>query len=377
MKTHYDRITAYLGEALPAAQEAIDKAGLVRAAEAVSAFVANKAASPVERSKLLASFIVQATIHTARRAKNPLNFRELIGDSTFSTALAALTSSKEWLTIAVATAKHWAWYELYGRNTYEISPGLAQQLRDTELRGLKTDDLRLPYTSIYLTIPPEAGLRSMSPGDADLFIDGIYITEDERTYGERTWHFLVVSERPGNPGDDSLSSFFRVKLPEGKPLDEALDATQEMMDSDPYEGRDDTSVLRREWRGVFKWAMNAVLYATHGEDRDVLWISKEAQTLTEQMQKHPKGSNKRERLREKLRGLDTRRVTYLGRGLKVEQEGDETGTGQPLTVYGMVQGHWKRQFHGPARSLRKLIWIRPYPRGPEDGPLSNVIHKLT
>lgn len=35
----------------------------------------------------------------------------------------------------------------------------------------------------------------------------------------------------------------------------------------------------------------------------------------------------------------------------------------------MVQGHWRWQPHGPGRTQRKLIWVRPHIKGPEDAPL--------
>jgi hypothetical protein len=31
----------------------------------------------------------------------------------------------------------------------------------------------------------------------------------------------------------------------------------------------------------------------------------------------------------------------------------------------MVRGHWRRQSHGPESQDRKLIWIRPYYKGPD------------
>jgi hypothetical protein len=35
----------------------------------------------------------------------------------------------------------------------------------------------------------------------------------------------------------------------------------------------------------------------------------------------------------------------------------------------LVRGHWKHQPYGPGRSLRKLIQIEPYWKGPEDAPI--------
>lgn len=35
-----------------------------------------------------------------------------------------------------------------------------------------------------------------------------------------------------------------------------------------------------------------------------------------------------------------------------------------------VRGFWRSQPHGPGRSLRKVIWVRPHWRGPEGAPIS-------
>jgi hypothetical protein len=45
------------------------------------------------------------------------------------------------------------------------------------------------------------------------------------------------------------------------------------------------------------------------------------------------------------------------------------GTLRSLTVQSLVAGHHKSQPHGPASSLRKWIFVKPYWRGPEDGPV--------
>jgi len=50
--------------------------------------------------------------------------------------------------------------------------------------------------------------------------------------------------------------------------------------------------------------------------------------------------------------------------------------GKKLSVQVLVAGHWKNQHHGPKNTLRKIIWIEPYWRGPEDGPILTRPHKL-
>jgi hypothetical protein len=47
-----------------------------------------------------------------------------------------------------------------------------------------------------------------------------------------------------------------------------------------------------------------------------------------------------------------------------------------LSVQTLVMGHWKRQVHGPQRSLRKWLWLEPYWRGPEDAPIMQRPHDM-
>jgi hypothetical protein len=40
-----------------------------------------------------------------------------------------------------------------------------------------------------------------------------------------------------------------------------------------------------------------------------------------------------------------------------------------ITARQDVSGHFKLQAHGPSRSLRRLIWVNAYERGPDDAPV--------
>jgi hypothetical protein len=48
----------------------------------------------------------------------------------------------------------------------------------------------------------------------------------------------------------------------------------------------------------------------------------------------------------------------------------------PLTVQFLVRGHWRNQAHGPHMSERKIVWIEPHWKGPEDGPINLRPHVL-
>lgn len=49
---------------------------------------------------------------------------------------------------------------------------------------------------------------------------------------------------------------------------------------------------------------------------------------------------------------------------------------QAPSVQVLVRGHWKRQPHGTGGTLRRLIHVEPYWRGPEDAPIGVRSHQM-
>lgn len=48
----------------------------------------------------------------------------------------------------------------------------------------------------------------------------------------------------------------------------------------------------------------------------------------------------------------------------------------PPAIQRLVRGHHKRQVVGIGRSGRRVIWIEPYWRGPEDAPILTRPYKV-
>jgi len=86
---------------------------------------------------------------------------------------------------------------------------------------------------------------------------------------------------------------------------------------------------------------------------------------------HGRASVKSKRLAE--RAAPDHRTIYIGRPIGVDmrqavREACLRGASAPL-VQTLVRGHYKRQVIGVGRSGRKVIWVEPYWRGPEDAPI--------
>ncbi|MEU3026079.1 hypothetical protein ABZ644_25670 [Nocardiopsis alba] len=50
--------------------------------------------------------------------------------------------------------------------------------------------------------------------------------------------------------------------------------------------------------------------------------------------------------------------------------GSAASSGRTVSVRYAVRGHWRNQAYGPARTLRRPVWVHPHVRGPEDAPWS-------
>lgn len=81
------------------------------------------------------------------------------------------------------------------------------------------------------------------------------------------------------------------------------------------------------------------------------------------------------------RGPPPHRVTVVGPpiDLDVRQHVRDyiAHGGAAPAVQTLVRGHYKRQVIGTGRSGRKIVWIQPYWRGPEDAPILSRPYRVT
>jgi len=277
-------------------------------------------------------------------------------------------------------------HDLAGKRVYEVSPGLADKLMATEVRGLKTNDLRLPFESIYITAPEITGLKIWNIDTGWHDIEGIYITEDVDDDGVRLWRFMVTGEpKPlvinGIDFDNDALVYWRMRLPEDVDLQQAIDDTTATMTKNLEEYETTFSEMVPVWTEIFRYCMAVILYATWPNcDREDVVLNREFRQLYQRIGRLPRGSKKKGRLQSKLSTLDPRRRTILGRHITVDRSrpGSEesTGRGRPLEVLQRVAGHFKMVAHGPGRTQRRPHFVEPYYRGPDDGPLSAAVHRL-
>jgi hypothetical protein len=275
----------------------------------------------------------------------------------------------DWASASILNLWHYTAHEKAGERVYELSAGLAERLQRTELRGLSTDDLRLPFPSIYIVMPDGLGLKLENQVSGKHDLGGVYVTETVMD-GVRHWKMLFW----GPPNDAAKHEFddalfhFTVRLPEDTDLEEALNLCEKYTSMTATQHSAD--YYRAFWRPLFKLVMNAVVYATWPDAELRHTENSRFTKLMEQLKKHPKGSHKRERVALELKEVPQQRRVVLGPSVRpMEHDAQAAGlSGQWRTL---VTGHWKRQVHGEGRALRKWIFISPFWRGPDEAVESN------
>lgn len=280
-----------------------------------------------------------------------------------------------------------------GRHTFRPSPGLSQQLMLTELRGIKGEDLKLPFRSIYIEVPTDLGFQCWTAA-GPWPVAGMYVTADvakrnladeEELVGLR---LMFVSPKEG----DRLSHYF-MPIKQDEPLDKQLEDFTDYVqitklsrqERNLPEDDDEMREVAEEWRALFRWMMNLVFYATSPacefEHIEGNAAARKLWARIDKLDRSPK-NKKRKRLMAEHNKLQKLPRILLGRSIKVDRLMPQTtresrGPGSPLTVRTLVSGHWQRYATGKGRTERVWKYRQPFWRGPEDAPVAeSTTHEL-
>lgn len=334
----------------------------------------------------------------ADRQEDPYSYNGFMREPLLRTVMEALSESAGPTNTALIfqICHQMISHERAGKRVYSVSPVLAEQLKNTELRGIRGEDLKLPYESIYIEVPKSLGMMVCENIDEQPHpLTGMYITREsrytdfscdekflERRPIERGWQILLVGWsaqswesddfHPTNITDDALS-FYRIPLIDGVKVESSIKRLYEEMLRDFRENPFTTwnQAMVDNWEQQFRWAMNVVLYATWEEPGEHWIANKEARQLWERIQKLPSKSKKRSRLSKKFQTLNPQRRIQLGASIVINRrksgrEGSESSGDQGhqvpeyLRIKTRVSGHWKRVCYGKKGSLRRMQWVEPY-----------------
>lgn len=145
---------------------------------------------------------------------------------------------------------------------------------------------------------------------------------------------------------------------------------------------EDDSEFFKDGLHFFRIIINAVLYLA-SSDPDLSLRTSPAADLVAQAKTILNGY-KRHALNREAQHYSRLDGTVAGENLHPIEVSGSTSTRAPsLGATGMqldrrfvVRGHWKNQAHGEGMQLRKLIWIKPYWKGPEMAEIINKPYKV-
>jgi hypothetical protein len=294
---------------------------------------------------------------------------------------------------------HMLAHERGGKRVYDVSDDLGLLLKETELRGLVTENLQLPFPAIYINVPASVDLRISTRKFVNQKLMGVYIVEqsdavdcdleEKANYREdggldihpdyngrekhRAWMMLFISEDVKKDVPDHAIFNHVLHLKPELPLDDVIQGSVADYQRAAAYGLIHKDMTEK-WIGIFRFCLNTIVYATQSEpDPAVLENNPLAASLWQKTRAMPAHSKKRKALEAKAAASSEKRYV-LGSSIVVDRSKmpatGASGTGQPLNVRVLVSGHWRRIAHGQGRTERRLTWIKPFWRGPELGAVA-------
>lgn len=258
-------------------------------------------------------------------------------------------------------------------SVFELRDGLAEKLTLTDLNGIKPDDVRPPLPGFYIQMPPGAlELWNESTGWHKVSLVGV--AEGRSDEGLRQGRVLMVvfwcepNARSRSPSDDNAQVVF-VSLPEGydgsveqyeASLDEAKRGAFESKSRKPFVRWDGAELSYQDGFALLrKLIVNFCLYLSSPnpdiEPTGAKQVWKDVVTKVGAVVKAV--------------GPRARRQVTIGKHVALWDVGRKVArlTREMTATDVLVRGHWRHQAHGPARSLRQIMWIEPHVRRPTGG----------
>ena len=222
-----------------------------------------------------------------------------------------------------------------GYNVFELSNDFVAAMLLTDPREIRFDDLRTPFPGILITIP-----SGFATG-----IEGLPYTKLHLSYVDGAWNLYATD------GTHVLDTSV------GKRQALSWDFLESLETEEPEEitGADADVV-----RTIRQIAFGMLAYVTT-VDRAV-----EERAVTTRSKKRPREEGPRPRVHDVGRTVKIDPIL-----VKYARAGSREVTLQIKHRF-IVRGHYRNQVHGPGHRDRKLIWIEPFWKGPENG--AKIMH---
>lgn len=269
--------------------------------------------------------------------------------------------------------QHAAWVR-FGRQVFELSPGLVHAFHLTDVKNASFEGLHLPYQSFFLHFGLQPDLVFDDPGrTAPEYVDGAYIWRD----GIGTIVIELTLTRPAGEVPSNLpgiqisidSDLARLGAEDAinqavdRALQGAVGATAELqaVPVDLHQAvKLETAKMLESARGVLiktaSLISNALFYLS--EPQDDLTVKVEEGAPLALARKALRGKpGQQQQAKQALNVEGYAIVRYCG--AQFSHHGTSEGSSGELAKSHWRRGHWRNQPHGPQLTLIKRVWIRP------------------
>lgn len=224
-------------------------------------------------------------------------------------------------------------WAFHGFPTYRLTPAIVMLFAATDTSKIELDEYPPPYPTIFCEFD--------APGVGGFPIAGAFcMLQKKEGQGWGLTQFMLVNRE----SDSSYEGYVAAPSHYSRDRWGSVGSLTEIVPDPAYAG-DDANV-----REACHIVLNAILYLNSDEAANLPREPRSASSFSRR---------KRELPRAWIIGDDIKPLLRSGSGSLHPSLPTRTIAKQSCT-----RGHWKHQPHGPRNTLRKLIWIRPYWRGP-------------
>lgn len=329
--------------------------------EAMKADIGDEPLSKILKMDLCKEYIkvIGKTFEKVKQATNalPISLEEMVStlnglDETYNLMLS--------MNPAIGVQEFYAYYNywLEGQRDYYIAENLCKRLKASHIREIPTELLGMPHRAFRMFIPDK--IMPFTTGDnRTIFIRELHVI-DYVEAGKRVlmvYHICL----------DDVGYFF-ITIDE-KEVHQCVDKSIAKMWADIKRVNSKihtfTDGQDAEMRAMFEFVVKCILYIT-GAKADIEYVN-EAGEIQSQLNRVSSGS-KRAKLERRLvkakKGYLVGHKIVLSREERKMYENIDKGI-WTLNHRFVVQGHYRNQAYGEKHSLRRIIFIEPFYKGPE------------
>lgn len=292
-------------------------------------------------------------------------------------------------------------FQRAGRNIFAITSALQEMLNHTAVDNIRWEDVRLPYSCLYLHFGPNTGiefptdayghkhgvdLAAFADPDTSLCLEGAFVAQG--TGAALDMLLTFCDKRRDHLSRQSMATDLRFPVvpltldfnEQGQGQHAGTFAESILVFADLWDQKAEAGELaygemlallaknefvydsEREQYQVFDRALmliiNSLCYLSLTEPP--IRTSTSSPQADELLSKIRQAKNKQRRapLQQKLAKLSYSTIRFCGEDI-LSPDQQHAGTGAGAVVPHWRRGHWRRQLYGAGRTETRLRWIRP------------------